>query len=108
MTTATWSGPLPPPSVLEQFNDIVPNCAERIVANWEAESTHRRSLERRELTILGWSELAGKVFALLFVLGALALAGYAVANGQPWVAALFGGGTIAAVVWAFIRTNKRT
>jgi uncharacterized membrane protein len=27
-----WSGPLPPPAVLEKFSQIIPNGAERIVA----------------------------------------------------------------------------
>lgn len=36
-----WSGPLPPPAALDQFNQIIPNGAERIMAMVEREQAHR-------------------------------------------------------------------
>jgi uncharacterized membrane protein len=36
-----WSGPLPPPAALDQFNQIIPGGAERILAMVEQEQTHR-------------------------------------------------------------------
>lgn len=36
-----WSGPLPPPAALGQFNQIIPNGAERIMAMVEREQAHR-------------------------------------------------------------------
>jgi uncharacterized membrane protein len=36
-----WSGPLPPPSALAQFNEIIPNGAERIMRMVELEQAHR-------------------------------------------------------------------
>ena len=39
-------GPLPPPAMLRQYAESFPDGAERIVSNWEAESQHRRGLER--------------------------------------------------------------
>lgn len=44
-----WAGPLPPPAALAQFNDIIPNGAERIMAMVEQEQIHRAS---HEMTIL--------------------------------------------------------
>jgi uncharacterized membrane protein len=40
-----WSGPLPPPAALDQFNQIIPNGAERIMAMVEREQAHRISEE---------------------------------------------------------------
>lgn len=104
--TAAWAGPLPPPSALAQFNDIVENGAERIIAQWETESRHRRDIEKRELALYGWSEILGKAFAFVFLLIAMAVTAYAIYLGQQWAAVVLGGGTIGAVVWAFVMTNK--
>ena len=48
MATATaqsFSGPLPPPQILEKYNQVVPDAAERIIAMAESQSKHRQSLE---------------------------------------------------------------
>lgn len=41
VSTQQWSGPLPPPAALEQFNQIIPNGAERIIRMVEQEQAHR-------------------------------------------------------------------
>lgn len=46
---ATFSGPLPPPNMLQSYNDVVPNAAERIISVFEAEVHHRHNLEQAEL-----------------------------------------------------------
>ncbi len=45
-------------------------------------------------------------FAFVFVLLALSASLYAAVQGAEWFAAIFGGGTIASVVWAFVKTNS--
>src|SRR5712691_11175858 len=45
-----WSGPLPPPAVLEKFNQVVPGSAARILKMAEKEQQHRVSYEREGLT----------------------------------------------------------
>lgn len=42
----TFAGPLPPPSVLAAYDEIVPGAAERILAMAEAQSQHRQELEQ--------------------------------------------------------------
>jgi uncharacterized membrane protein len=65
LVSAQWSGPLPPPAVLQQFNQIIPNGAERILALVEQEQAHRFALDNAMLKqetkdtqrrhYLGWS-----------------------------------------------------
>src|SRR2546430_16686828 len=52
IVSAGWSGPLPPPAALDEFNRIVPGAAERIFAQFEAEGAHRRELEQRQSKFL--------------------------------------------------------
>ena len=44
--TEQFSGPLPPPDMLERYNQVVPDAANRIIAMAEQETGHRRNMER--------------------------------------------------------------
>ena len=44
--TEQFSGPLPPPDVLEKYNQVAPEAANRIIAMAEQETGHRRDMER--------------------------------------------------------------
>lgn len=101
-----WAGPLPPPAVLDGFNHVTENGAERIFKQWETESAHRRMMEHKDFTWSVAEGLFGKTLAFIFVLSALALAAYALYQGANWLAAFLAAGTIAAVVGAFIATNR--
>lgn len=101
-----WAGPLPPPQLLRQFDDVVADGAERIMQQWEGESGHRRMMERREAEIFARADLLGRLFAFAFVLLALAVTAVAITHAQPFVAAILGGTTIASIVWAFLRTHR--
>lgn len=49
VTSQQWTGPLPPPSALDQFNQIIPNGAERIMRMVEQEQAHRIKHEESSL-----------------------------------------------------------
>lgn len=101
-----WEAPLPPPAVLDEFNAVVPNGAERIVRAWEEESEHRRGIEKKEQRLYYRDAFVGKLFALIFVLAALAVSGFAAYIGAEWLGAVLGAGTIGSVVWAFLHRSK--
>lgn len=46
LISAQWEGPLPPPSTLAHFNDVVEDGAERIFRMAEREQEHRIQIER--------------------------------------------------------------
>lgn len=45
---AYWAGPTPPPAILKQYNDALPEGAERIVAMLERQEEHRISEEEKD------------------------------------------------------------
>jgi uncharacterized membrane protein len=71
IVSAGWSGPLPPPAALDEFNRIVPGAAERIFAQFEAEGAHRRELELRQSKFLVRDVHVGQFLAGLFAMGGL-------------------------------------
>lgn len=82
-TVASYSGPLPPPHMLQEYNDALPDGANRIVNNWETESQHRRTVESRS-----------QILAFLVMLLAISAAVGCAYFGQPWV----GGGIVLATM----------
>jgi uncharacterized membrane protein len=46
-TMQAFSGPLPPPAILAEYNDVVENGAERILVMAEKQQEHRHGIESR-------------------------------------------------------------
>lgn len=78
----SFSGPIPPPEVLSDYDNIVENGAERIVRMAEKQSDHRMDLEKfaikRQITQSGRGQIFGFIIALLCIGSTifLALKGY--------------------------------
>ena len=51
-SAATFSGPLPPPALLQGYENIKPGFAERIVQMAEGEANHRREQEKKPLMLI--------------------------------------------------------
>jgi uncharacterized membrane protein len=43
---ALFSGPIPPPDLLERYNQIIPEGADRILKMAEKQSAHRQKIEK--------------------------------------------------------------
>lgn len=50
ISQSSFRGPLPPPSMLREYNEIVVNGAERIMARSEKEQAHRHEMQRKTVT----------------------------------------------------------
>ena len=74
-----FRGPLPPPTLLRQYDDIAPNAAERILRMAERQAEHRIAIERGDSRRATLGIIAGVIVAL----AALALPAYAFHLGQP-------------------------
>jgi Predicted membrane protein len=102
-----WSGPLPSPQTLSEFQALVPDAPERIFRQWEEETKHRRDYENRALDAFHERTTRGQWAAIVFALAALAVSAFAIGMGHSWVGGVLGGGTIATVVGAFLADRKR-
>jgi len=68
---ASFSGPLPLPSLLAQYNEIIPNGAERIMAMAERQSAHRERLEARVVDGNVANQTRGSYFAFILAFTAI-------------------------------------
>jgi len=109
-----YSGPLPHPAILEKFDAVIPNGAERIMAMVESEQLHRHELEKKiveqdenEAKSVRIAERRGQFLAaavclcLIFVAREIALAGH------PGYATLLAGGTLAGIITAFVSGRRK-
>lgn len=88
-TSMMHSGPLPPPEMLKQYNDIIPNGAERMMVMAEKQSSHRRSLESTTVATQQKQGLRGQIFGLIVAIFGL---------GAAFVAAILGHDTFASII----------
>jgi uncharacterized membrane protein len=65
---AFFSGPLPPPHLLAQYNDAIPDGASRVMAMAERQSQHREALEKRVVDGNVASQTRGSYFAFVLLL----------------------------------------
>ena len=113
-TSLTHSGPLPHPSILAQYEEIMPGLAERIVRMAEGQFEHRLSQEKSaqnaEISIANKTSLyviTGQVFSLVISLVAICAGAYVAVHGQPWVATAFGTGGFAGLVNGILQSRKK-
>jgi uncharacterized membrane protein len=96
-------GPIPPPQILQQYNQVVPDAAERIIRMAEKQSDHRIDLERKVVDSNIRKSYIGMVLATIIALYGLYIAKEISINGNPWaagiIAALDLGGLISVAVY---------
>ena len=100
-TEVSYSGPLPPPAIMQGYEDVLPGAAERILAMAEKQLDHRMHLEK--VVIEGGSKRADKgIYAAVIVEGMfLATSCYLAHLGLTAAALEVVGGSAVALVGAF-------
>jgi uncharacterized membrane protein len=95
---AEHRGPLPPPEMLNDYNNVLPGLAERIVRMAESEQKHMHQVQRWYVA----SHFTGQAAAFLIALAGLVVGGLLIDAGHniAGLATLFGG--LAPVVGAFL------
>ena len=71
MQMSSFSSPIPPPNILKGYNDIIPNGAERIIAQSEIQLNHRINLENFAVKAELKQSGRGQIFG--FILGVIVL-----------------------------------
>ena len=103
LVSGQWSGPLPPPSVLREFDGVVKDGAERIMRMAELEQEHRHSVEKLESISsakdIRVGQLLGFIISLSSIIGCISTAFY----GAHWsVSVALVGVPITGIVKAFL------
>jgi uncharacterized membrane protein len=103
VVAAQWQGPLPPPSTLQAFDNVIKDGAERIFRMAEQEQAHRHAFENSALESDVKSQARGQWFG--FSISVLSIAGASItgAMGVHWsVPVALVGVPLASIVKAFL------
>ncbi len=99
-----YRGPLPPPAVLDQYNQISPGAAKIIIDAFDRQSKHRQKIEQTEVLLYGRNSKWGMRFA--FIIGMTAIiSGVALGDLSGAAVVVW---TIATLAAAFFRGSKKT
>jgi len=97
------SGPLPPPGVIKQYNEIIPGSAERILKMAEKEQEHRFEMNKQTISIDKW----GQRYAFLIATLGLSMSGFLAYLGETGFAMSTSISTIGGIVTAYIYGQKK-
>jgi len=101
-----FSGPIPPPEILDKYNSIIPNGAERIMSMAERQSAHRITQEAKVISASSRDSFLGIVSGLIISIGAFIIAGFGFYWGHPAAAATICTVDLSAIVGVFIYGTK--
>ncbi len=120
----SFEGPLPHPTILQQYDAAIPGAAERIFKLAEQETQHRHAQEnaatqaniaaqRQQLDITHYqsraafkSDATGQALGFMVSLACVAASVYLATHGQPWVASILAGLPLAGIIRALRERTK--
>lgn len=106
----SWEAPLPPPALLEQYDQIVPGLASEIVKRAEVEGGHLRHLDEAAFKAAVGYRTRGQWMGFGAVVGILGVSALALVEGAYWVAGIaltIATGTAAVFVVGSLRNANR-
>lgn len=107
-THQSFSGPIPPPIVLKEYNDICPGAADRILKMAEDQSTHRQRLEKEVITSDIKNEKRGQLFGFLIGVTGITASVFLGVFASSWAAVLLGGGTLVSLTSVFVYGKRQS
>lgn len=82
MTLEFSQGPLPPPNILEAYDKVVPNGADRIMSLTERQSQHRQDMEAKVIEGNLWAQRFGARSAFVLTFTAMVAGAFLVYSGK--------------------------
>ena len=105
-----FSGPIPPPSVLAEYEKMIPGSADRILTMAERQSDHRQKMEAKMIDAESRDSFCGVVFA--FSIGVVSLIIGAIMaikipnNGGTVIGTIFGMSGVGSIVGTFLNGTR--
>ncbi len=106
-TRETFSGPLPHPVVLKQYNDIVNGAAERIITMVEKQAQHRQELEKGVTESDMKNSRLGLHYGLIIGLAAVIGGTACIMTGHQIGGSIVGGTGLTGLVGVFVYGSRQ-
>lgn len=107
MKMERFSGPIPHPDILEKYNKIEPDSANRIITMAEKQQNHRHGIEERALNCAYDIDRRGQNYALTVSLTIIVGSILLISIGKEVAGTILAGGTLTGLAYIFISGRKR-
>lgn len=97
-----FSGPLPPPEILQQYDQVISGAAERILAMAEKDAKHQQEIENSAIQFASREVKRGQMCGLTIGISSFATCVIALALGSELTASILGGVTVVGLVTVFV------
>ena len=104
---AMWAGPIPPPELLAEYDQVIPNGAERILSMAEKQSDHRMRMEVAEVSSEHTLAQRGLWIGMTVVFAVLVLTGYLAYLGATTAAAVVASTDVVGLAAVFVYGSVR-
>jgi len=101
------SGPLPDAETLIQYNSVISNGADRIMAMAEKQQDHRINIESKVITSQNKQSGLGQIFGLIIGLFGISCGTFLAYSGETTVGGIIAGGTVVSLVSVFVIGKAR-
>ncbi len=102
----SWSGPFPPPAVIEKYEDMVPGAADRILKMTENQTAHRIEIEKMVVRGDSIRSYLGLLFGFILSMAVISGGIYLVANGHDWAGGVLIGLDIIGLAGVFVYGSR--
>ena len=105
-TASSFEGPIPPPQILQQYNNVVPGSAERIIGMAEKQSDHRMGLENKVVTSNLVKSYLGMISGTSIAIYGLYICKEIAINGNPATAGIIAAIDLGSILWVALNNTK--
>lgn len=106
MSQKRFSGPLPPPEMLAEYDEINEGFANRIISLTERQQAHRHDIEKTSVTAAISSEKRGQDYALIVCVLVILASTIVTALGHVISGTIIMGGSLTGLAYIFISGKK--
>ena len=107
-STSIFSGPIPPPEIMRQYNQIIPGSAERILKMAEKEQDHRHEIEDRLIKSEILNTRLGLIFGFIIGITGIICGSIVIMHGNNVGGSVISATGISILVGLFIKRTKHT
>jgi len=107
VSTEIFSGPLPAPKTLKEYDQIMPGLANRIVTMAENQSAHRQQLENIVIRSDRRNSLLGLVIGGIVALSVLVVGAYLITIGEHYAGTFLCTTDLISLAGIFVYGNKK-
>lgn len=102
ISATSYQGPLPPPELFAQYEQILPGAADRILSMAERQSQHRQTKELKQVNAESRDSLLGIISAFIISIITIISGVYVIMNGHAVSGTILGTTGLVSLVSVFI------